>query len=146
MSKRDQRRPRRGQSLVEFALVLPVMLVLLLAVVDAGRAIMAYNEVSQSARDIARIASVSCLDTTPHCSDSSGPIQSAITTQQGLIPGTPAFSVQCLAPSSDATGECSPGNYVQVTVGTTFTLITPGVAALFGPVDVSSASQLQIIQ
>ena len=136
----------RGQSLVEFALVLPVMLVLMLAVVDAGRGIMAYNEVSQSARDIARVASVSCTDTATPCDPGSGPIQSSIATQRGLIPGTATFAVTCIGGSSGAAAACDPGNYVQVTVGTHFQLITPLVSQWFGPVNVSSVSQLQIIQ
>ena len=143
---RPRRRPARGQSLVEFALVLPIMLVLLLGVVDAGRGIMAYNEVSQSARDVARVASVSCLDTSPHCATTSGPIQAVITQQQGLIPGAPSFAVGCSDGSSASPAACEPGNYVEVTVRTAFNLITPIVGSVFGPVNVSSVSQLQIIQ
>jgi len=44
----------RGQSLVEFALVAPVLLVILLGVVDLGRAIYYYNTLSNLAREGAR--------------------------------------------------------------------------------------------
>ena len=48
----------RGQSLVEFALVIPIFLVLLMAIVDIGRAIWAQNSVAAAAREGARYAIV----------------------------------------------------------------------------------------
>ena len=48
----------RGQALVEFALILPVLLLLIFGVVDAGRLIFTYNTVSNAARDGARVAIV----------------------------------------------------------------------------------------
>jgi Flp pilus assembly protein TadG len=63
------RRPdrSRGQGLVEFALVLPVFMVILIGMVDMGRAIWANNSVANAAREAARFASVhggSCEDLT----------------------------------------------------------------------------------
>jgi Flp pilus assembly protein TadG len=51
-------RARQGQSLVEFALVLPLLLVLLMGILDFGRAIAAYNSVSNAARSAVRVAIV----------------------------------------------------------------------------------------
>lgn len=48
----------RGQSLVEFALVLPLFLVMLMAVIDVGRAIWAQNSLAAAAREGARYAIV----------------------------------------------------------------------------------------
>lgn len=48
----------RGQSLVEFALVLPVFFVLSVTLIDVGRAFVDYNTASNSAREAARFASV----------------------------------------------------------------------------------------
>jgi Flp pilus assembly protein TadG len=48
----------RGQSLVEFALVLPLFLVMLMGVVDVGRAIWAQNSLASAAREGARYAIV----------------------------------------------------------------------------------------
>jgi Flp pilus assembly protein TadG len=54
-----RRRPAgRGQALVEFALVIPVFLLLLIALFDLGRAVFAYNTLSNAAREGARIAIV----------------------------------------------------------------------------------------
>lgn len=52
------RHSSRGQSLVEFALVIPFLLVILLIVVDVGRTIFAFNTVSEAARTAARVAIV----------------------------------------------------------------------------------------
>jgi Flp pilus assembly protein TadG len=52
-------RPRNGgQSLVEFALVLPLFLLLFFAIVDMGRAVFVYNSVTNAAREGARLAIV----------------------------------------------------------------------------------------
>lgn len=56
MTRSDRR--ERGQALMEFALVLPVFLIMLMAVVDVGRAIWAQNTVAAAAREGARFAIV----------------------------------------------------------------------------------------
>jgi hypothetical protein len=54
------RRPSRpeGQTLVEFALVLPVFLLVVVGILDAGRAVYTNSTLSQAAREGARLASV----------------------------------------------------------------------------------------
>ena len=53
------RRPRsRGQSLVEFALVFPIFLLVFVALFDLGRAVFAYNTLTNAAREGARLAIV----------------------------------------------------------------------------------------
>ena len=47
---------RDGQALVEFALVVPVLILLLFGILDFGRAIYAYNTIADAARDGARVA------------------------------------------------------------------------------------------
>ncbi len=51
-------RTGRGQALVEFALVLPIFLLLLVAIFDLGRAVFAYNTLTNAAREGARTAIV----------------------------------------------------------------------------------------
>ena len=56
-----------GQGLVEFGLVLPIFLAMLIGMVDIGRAVWANNAVANAAREAARFASVhggSCEDLT----------------------------------------------------------------------------------
>ncbi|MDX1521613.1 MAG: TadE family protein, partial [Anaerolineae bacterium] len=46
----------KGQSLVEFALILPVLLMLLLGIIEGGRIIWAYVTVQNAAKNAARYA------------------------------------------------------------------------------------------
>src|SRR2546422_749472 len=48
----------QGQALVEFALILPVVLLLLLGMIDFGRAMNYYNDMTQLAAEAARSAAV----------------------------------------------------------------------------------------
>jgi hypothetical protein len=53
-----RRASRRGQALVEFALVIPLMLILAFALVDFARGIFIYSVISSAAREGARYAIV----------------------------------------------------------------------------------------
>jgi Flp pilus assembly protein TadG len=57
IAKRVRRRGR-GQSLVEFAIMLPVMVVVILGLFDMGRAVFVYNTIDQAARQANRMAIV----------------------------------------------------------------------------------------
>jgi Flp pilus assembly protein TadG len=48
----------RGQSLVEFAVVLPIFLLLFMSIVDLGSAVFTYNSLTNAAREGARLAIV----------------------------------------------------------------------------------------
>src|SRR5512139_2186564 len=51
---KQTRRNSRAQAMVEFALVLPILLLLVLAIIDFGRALFIYSQVSNSAREAVR--------------------------------------------------------------------------------------------
>lgn len=51
-------RKSRGQALVEFALLIPIFLLIVVALFDFGRAVFAYNSVTNAAREGARLAIV----------------------------------------------------------------------------------------
>jgi Flp pilus assembly protein TadG len=52
------RQPHRGQALVEFALALPILILLLVGIFDLGRGVYAFNTVNNAAREGARLAIV----------------------------------------------------------------------------------------
>jgi Flp pilus assembly protein TadG len=54
----SRRRRSRGQSLVEFAIVLPIITLVVLGLFDLGRAVFTYNTLSQAARQANRTAIV----------------------------------------------------------------------------------------
>lgn len=103
------RRSQRGQSLVEFALVVPVFLVLLFALVDFGRGFQAWIEVTNAAREGARVGSLH---------GTSGDIEArARAAATSLTPGNLTIS------SSGAGGDS--GTSVVVTADYNFSLISP---------------------
>ena len=56
MKRRIRRDGQRSQALIEFALVSPVLLLLLFGVIDIGRAIFYYDTLNHAAREGARVA------------------------------------------------------------------------------------------
>jgi Flp pilus assembly protein TadG len=48
----------RGQALVEFALILPIFVLLLVGILDFGRAVFAFNTLNNAAREGGRVAIV----------------------------------------------------------------------------------------
>lgn len=142
---RAERRPR-GQSLVEFALVLPVFLLLIVAVFDGGRAIFAYNQMSQVTRAVARVASTACLQTTPMCDKATGPVAASIASQGAGFQGPVTWTVQCIDPATGAVATiCKVGYLVRVSITSSFSMITP-IASSFGPVQVGSKTEQEILQ
>lgn len=148
MSPRSKRRNARGQSLVEFALVLPIFMLLVMGIIDGGRAIFAFNQMSQATRDVARVASVTCFETTPRCSTSSGTaIANAIAQQSVGMQGPTTWVVQCVDPDTAAVvAVCAVGDTVRINASSSFNLIFGPLQAAFGAVGVASTSEQQIIE
>jgi Flp pilus assembly protein TadG len=68
MSRLRGRRAQRSQALIEFALISPVLLLLLFGIVDIGRAVFYYDTVNHAAREGAR-AAVRASNTLPTNAD-----------------------------------------------------------------------------
>jgi len=58
------RRRERGQELVEFALILPLLLLLMVGIFEFGYVVFAYNTLSNAVREGARLGSVQPADVT----------------------------------------------------------------------------------
>jgi len=65
---------QRGQSLVEFAFVLPIIVLVIVAFIEIGRAVFAWNTIANAARQGARVAAVNQLSVVTDC-DESRPIE-----------------------------------------------------------------------
>lgn len=61
---RRLRRGEHGQSLVEFALLIPVMLIFVVAVIDFGKALFTYQVITNAAREGARRAALADTEIT----------------------------------------------------------------------------------
>jgi hypothetical protein len=141
--KRTGRRSARGQALPEFALVAPIFLILVLGIVDFGRAIYLYNGLSQASREIARAASVN-----PGAPlGSSTQTQNVLAVQRKLVPGmgNPQFS--CVDSWGDeipgnGSGGCASGDYVKVLLKVPYSPVA--LFGLAGPIQLSSSSTNQV--
>lgn len=100
MTALARRERSSGQSLVEFALVLPLFLLIIIGMVDVGRAIWANNSVANAAREAARYAIVHGGTRSNPC-PVGPPVTTGPTSQQTSIP--PA-SVSCPYPSPSKQG------------------------------------------
>ena len=150
-SRRSSR--SRGQALVEFSLAVIPFLVLLMGVLDLGRAIYALNSTSEAAREIARVTSVHPSGNGSTDLGTSSESQAVIATQRGLIPNLvfdPTTDIDCVAltPPTEtvvADDACMPTPgmdiYIRVHVRSTFTPITP-LVGMFGSHTLESWSRI----
>jgi hypothetical protein len=168
--RRDGQRTR-GQSLVEFALVLPIFLLLLFGVIDAGRMVYLHTVLSQAAREGARVASVEASwigETSPGCGTTNGPtcptntgamyadvLQAANRMVQPFASLTASqIDVQCDpsggAPTGNWTASDCPaanrdsGDVASVRVVSDFTAVTPIISRILGTVPMSASASMVI--
>jgi Flp pilus assembly protein TadG len=111
-------RSEKGQSLVETALILPILLLLLFGIVDFGRLLHAYLTIDHAGREAARFASVSVQSTDAE-------IRARVTsTATGLNIDPNAIIID--PPASGRTS----GKDVTITIPYKFNFITPLVNKL----------------
>lgn len=139
---RDRTRSR-GQGLVEFALVLPIFLVILIGMVDLGRAIWANNSVANAAREAARFASVhggTCKDliTTGCTSANYCPVGPA-----GPKTAIPSASSSCPYPSPSKTAVRNTATGYLVGGGDSTTVTVCYGTSCSGDTDTSGANNLR---
>lgn len=126
------RRAQRGQSLVETALVLPILLILLMGIFDFGRAIFAFNAVSNSAREAARVAIVNQNATAVEDEAKNSAI--------GLDPN----EIDVTFSLPDCGGTVLVGCTAQVQVDYGWTAITPIIGNIVGPIELSSTTEMKV--
>jgi Flp pilus assembly protein TadG len=138
------RRRRAGQGLVEFALLLPVLLLIVMGLVDFGRAIYAFNSVSNAAREGARTAIVDQRTRTSTGAYLAAEEAANQATALGLNPTNPA---QVLVTFPDPDNNCptvAVGCLVSVRVQYQFNAITPIIGRIIGPLTLGSTTVVPI--
>jgi hypothetical protein len=143
--RRWRQRSEGGNALVEFAFVVPLLLILALGTVDVGRAFSTWITVKNAAREAAEYGRLHPLERSPDgvgCSDpdnieyrarreagSDGLLVEVSPPQLapcGIYPGAPAASVR-------------PGQRLTVTVSKSFTPLTPVLDQLGGNARIRSS-------
>ena len=134
---------RHGQNLVEFAIVLPVLLLVLFGALDLGRIYFTTISLTSAAREGARYLTV-------NPDDVSNPSGTFLATQQiavreagysGITITTADVSVTCTN-SDDEPQYCDSGTAVLVTVTGEFELILGWV--LPSPISISRSAQMMV--
>jgi Flp pilus assembly protein TadG len=118
----------RGAELVEFALVLPLLLFIIMALVDFGFLFQRFEVVSNAAREGARMAVLPGYAT----ADVTARVQSYVTT--GGVPSTstnPSVTVTAVTIPTGAGGPTLQGHQVVVTYSSAYLFIGP-LAGWFG--------------
>lgn len=136
---------RRGQSLVEFALLLPVLLVILFGLLDFGRAVFAYNAVSEAARNGSRVAIVNqtladiCLVT------ASRAVGLGLTTTCAANGNAGTEGVWVTNAQTGTATSCVALNCRQsVKVTYQFRPLTPVIGVFIGPINLTSTSVVPV--
>ena len=150
----------RGQSLVEFAFVMPVIAMLAFAFIDIGRAVYALNTITTAAREGARVAVVNQLDPVngPWQCNPQRPVEDVnnpgwtfrgCAIEAGLTAGVTHSDITIsYAPPPGVTLTCSGtltvGCIATVTVTTHYVPITPVAGQLIGPITFTSTSSMPV--
>ena len=127
-----RRSNERGQSLVETALVLPILLLILMGIFDFGRAVFAFNAVSNAAREAARVAIVN--------QNTTGVVDEGKRAAIGLPPD--AVDVTFTLP--DCGGAVAIGCTARVQVDHEWSAITPIIGSVVGPIQLSSTTEMRV--
>ena len=150
----------RGQALVEFAFVFPIIVLLAFGFIDIGRAVFGYNTLTNAAREAVRVAAVNQADPAvgPWGCLANKPVQSAANpswTFRGCAMAAGAavgvtdadVSVSYAAPPGttiQCTSGLTVGCIVSITVTADFVPITPVAGSLIGPISMSATSEMPI--
>lgn len=134
-AKRD-----RGQTLVEFALILPIFILLLVGIFDMGRGVFAYNTINNAAREAVRVAIVNQTNSVIEAEA----IKQAVTLN---LTGTDV-DVNFLQPDYSNAAPCNAtprtGCVVEVIVRYQYTAATPIIGNIVGVLDLEGSSRQPI--
>jgi len=149
----------RGQALVEFALVFPLIVLILFGVFDLGRAIYAYNTIGNAARLGARIAAVNQIaESLGGDCNASRPVEDPLDAHWSIKTCAAASAVSLGVQTSDVSVSYSapPGTSLtcgsplhvgciaSVTVSHTYRPMTPGISLLVPTIAMASTSKVPI--
>lgn len=143
MGPARERRHAHGQALAEFALTIPIFLLLVVALFDVGRAVFSYNALTNAAREGARLAIVN--------QDVPSVQQRTVSQAAGAIAATADVTVTFVDPASgdpcDGAGSnpaLSIGCSAEVTAVSHWSAITPLIGNILGPLTFTATSSIPV--
>lgn len=146
MSRTARRHESSGQALLEFALIFPVLILLLMGIVDFGRAIFAYNTVSEAARIGGRVAIVNQTTSDICLVAASRAIGLGLPTACIANPPPPGPSGVgvIVSPATSGRGCDSVNCLMSVQVNYDFKALIPVISNLVGPIRLSSTTKVPV--
>lgn len=142
-----RRRKSKGQSLAEFALVFPVMALLLFGLLDLGRAVYMYNTLANAARAGARVAAVNQNAGNGVCDPSQRDRWSIVqcVMDEGVsIPVQKTDIDIKYIGTSCVTRQLDPPCIAEITVFQTYTPFTPLIGDIIGPIQLRASSDMPV--
>lgn len=142
MLRRRHRTKRRGQTLVEFALILPVFILVLMGILDLGRAVYYNATLSNAAREAARegIVDQTCSHVLARAEQRAVGMQSAVATVRWTNPSGTTTTRSC----SPVSGAAGIGDLTKVTVSYQFRAATPIIGNLVGTIYLQGESTFPV--
>lgn len=147
----------RGQALAEFAMVVPLFLLILFGIIDLARYVYTGNALSNMAREAARVAGV---ESRPACSQAARDVCAnaiarsritAVSINPGFATsGSPAavgVYVECRSQrnlSVVTMSSCRSSDILKVRLNSEFTLVTPIVSSFLSTLDLSGEAQVTV--
>ena len=154
MRQRSGHAALSGQSLVEFALVLPIFLLLLFGLIDIGRYVYTANAVNEAAREGARLGSVAAWST-----DCSGTREAcvrdvALSRLAGVAIDAKDVTVQCwrynlakpTEPGPVPVSQCRSNDFLSVRLDAKFQVLTPVIGQFIGGAKVTGVAKVMVNQ
>jgi Flp pilus assembly protein TadG len=134
----------RGAAAVEFALVLPILVMILLGIVDFGLEINSQAILANAAREGARVASLGGTR-----ADAASAVTTASASLLNVNAGNPVVTITCRKPGGTtcASGfdtDKASGGTVIVTVSYVYSWISPAILGLPGSTTISKTSEMRI--
>ena len=120
---------QKGQSLVEFALVLPLLVLLLFGIIDFGRIFHAYLTLDHAGREAARIASIGKNDTDVRQAAVDDAVSIGLT--EGRVDVSP-------------TGTRTSGTKVSITITYPIDFLTPVIGEIVGSITLSDTTVMRV--
>ena len=137
----------KGQALAEFALILPVLALLLFAILDLGRAVYVYNTLANAARQGARVAAVNQNAGNGNCDPLDRTrwsiVQCVLEAGVSIPIQRTDIDIQYIGDSC-VTRELDPPCIAQVTVFQDYVPITPLIGDIVGTFQLSATSDMPV--
>lgn len=124
-------RCQTGQTLVEFAIIFPIAIFLILGFFDIGRAVFYYSSLTTGVREATRFAIVNRLAINDACDNPGDNVLQDIVLENAFGLTTTAIPLT----KQDITIPCplnNPNHIISVQAVYTFVPITPGIAQILG--------------